>query len=103
MPLAHIILCGRAQQIAANRTVIMRLVIEAGAVDDVDALGALDIHKVIDGRLVEGRQFHHHVGGKAARPDRKIGPPQMRRGADGSQNVVDQREMQHLLQGDLAQ
>ena len=53
------------------------------------------------GALAERQQGDLDVGRIPAREDREIGPIEVRRGADRSQDVGGQREMQHLLLGDV--
>ena len=81
----------------------MRRMVEAGAIDQGDAFGAFYEQEMIDRRFGKRGEPQHDIGGEAALRDRKFRPPQMRRRTGRGEDVVDQGEMQHFLQRDLAQ
>ena len=62
-----------------------------------DAFGALEEEEVAQGVLAERHERDLHAGGEVLRRRREIRPAQVRRRADRSEEVLDEREVQHLL------
>ncbi len=96
--LARIVLRRGRQHVRARDPAVVIRVAEAGAVRDVEALGPLDEHEVVERGVAERHQRHDDVGGKVTRAHRERGTPQVRRGADRGEQVVHQRQVQHFLQ-----
>ena len=53
--------------------------------------------------LAEGHELDPDAGGIRIRRHREVRAGESRRGADGRQQVLDEREMEHLLRADLEQ
>ena len=71
----------------------------ARGVLDVHALGALEEHEVAQRLLAERQQRQVHARRVVAGGLREVRPGQVRGGADGGQQVLHQRQVQHLLGG----
>ncbi len=79
--------------------------------DRREHLGVLDVHplrpleegEVAQGRLAERHQLDPHPGRVGIGGHREVRPGEARGGADRRQQVLDEREVEHLLLGDLQQ
>ena len=79
-----------------------------GLPDRLETLGILDVHplgslekgEVAERGFAEGKQFDPNPGWIAVGGHREVRPGEARRGADGRQEVLDEREMEHLLPAD---
>ena len=65
------------------------------------ALRALEENEVLEGRLAEGHQCQVHARRIVVRGCRQVRPGQVRRRADRGEHVLHEREVQHLLGGDV--
>ena len=65
------------------------------------ALGALKEHEVTQRLLAERQQRQVNARRVVAGRLREVGPGQVRRGPDRGQQVLHQRQVQHLLGGDM--
>ena len=80
-----------------------------GLLDRLEPLGILDIHafrpfqegEMVKRGLVERDELDPHTGGVGVGGHREVRTSEARRGADGGQQVLHQREMEHLLLADL--
>jgi hypothetical protein len=70
-------------------------------VGEVHALRALEEHEVPQRRLTERQQGQVHAGRVVGGGLREVPPGQVRGRADGGQQVLHQRQVQHLLGGDV--
>ncbi len=70
-------------------------------VGHVHALRSLEVGEVAQGDLAEGHQHQLDLRRERARRDREVRAAQVRRGAHGGEQVLHQREVQHLLLGDV--
>ena len=70
-----------------------------GRVLDVHALRALEEHEMAQRRLAERQQRQVHAGRVVAGGLREVRPGQVGGRADGGQQVLHQRQVQHLLGG----
>src|SRR6185436_16018433 len=73
-----------------------------GVLDGV-ALRSFEVGKVAQRGLAKWHQQDLDAGRERARRNREIGPAEVRPGADGGEQVLDQRQVQHLLLGDVNQ
>ena len=70
-----------------------------GGVLDVHALRAFEVHEVPQRLVAERHQRQVHAGRVVAGGLREVRPGQVRGRADGGQQVLHQRQVQHLLRG----
>src|ERR1051326_7989375 len=82
---------------------MMCRMVESRAIEHLDPFRPLDVDEVVDGCCAEWREANYHVCRKPPGMYRKLRPPQMWRGAGGSEDVVHEGEMQHFLERHLAQ
>ena len=82
-----------------------------GLLDRLEPLGVLDVHplgpleegEMTERGLTERQQLDPDAGRIAVRRHREVRAGEARRGADGRQQVLDQREVEHLLLADAQQ
>jgi hypothetical protein len=72
-----------------------------GGVLEVHALGALEEHEVAQRLLAERHQRQVHAGRVVAGGLREVRPGQVRGRTGGGQQVLHQRQVQHLLRADM--
>jgi hypothetical protein len=75
--------------------------LEARAVEQIHAFGALEIDEVIERRPIEGREGDHYAGRVIAGGHGEVRALEVRRRADGREQVGDEREVQHLVDCDV--
>ncbi len=95
------VLASRDDLLRGHRRRAGTRVLEPGAVGLLDVLRALQVDEVLQGRFAEGEQAELHLGRVAARPVREVRPSHERRRADGGEQVLDDRPVQHLLARDV--
>jgi hypothetical protein len=74
-----------------------------GGVRELHPLRPLEEQEVLHGVAVEGAQLQVHAGRVVPRRLRQVRPPEVGRPADGGEQVVDERQVEHLLAGDVAE
>ena len=72
---------------------------ESFAILYVDAFWPLNEYKVLNGLLIERRKVEIDRGRKISSPDREVRPCEVWAAAKCSEQVIDQREMQHFFHG----
>ena len=76
---------------------------EAPGIGHIHAFGAFEECEMAKGFLAERQQRHLHPGRHGVRGQRPVRPRQSRRGTHRRQQVLDDREVQHLLLPDVDQ
>ncbi len=94
LPARHDVAGHHVRHRAADRS-------EPLAVVQVHALGPLEEHEMPQRLLPERQQGQVNSCGIVARRVREVRPGQVRGGANRGQQVLHQRQMQHLLRGDV--
>src|SRR6478609_4777060 len=79
----------------------MRSQSEAFAVRLVRSGGPLEVHEMLDHRLVERRQLDHDPGREIAGIERKIATSEAWRAAECGSDVPHRRQVTHLLDCDV--
>ena len=98
-----VLLAARQQFVRRHRRARRRRRDEALRVLQLHPLRPLQVQEVPQRLLAERQQVQLHPGREVPGTLREVGPAQVRGGADGGHEVRDQRQVQHLLDGDAAQ